>query len=621
MYARAFVFCWILLLSGLLGAAALAQGTTPLNPAAPPVSAAPSVAPPDSVRRNAPPPGRPVHPVTVQFHPEATDQAILRPYRYRTALPDSLAALREVRSLVLALQADAYLTASADELHWRHDTLHVRLYVGEPFRWARLRNGNLGDGLLTRAGFRDKLFRQQPLRPQEWARLQENILHEAENQGYPFATLQLDSVALTGTEVTGRVVLRRGPPVVFDSLQIIGKTKTRARFLIDYLQLEPEQPYSQQRVAEAARRLRQLPYLQLKAEPEVRFARGRARVYFLLEDRTANQFDAIVGVLPTSNPLAGQKRVQITGDVTLNLRNINGGGKGVGVQWRKLDATSQLLDGQYVHPAFFGTPLELSGSFNLLKQDTLFLNTRPRVQFAYPTALAGRLAVFAEWRNSRLISASLKKATALPENVDSRYASYGLNYTWNTLSDPYFPRRGLLASAQGAIGIKRISKNPDLQESFYAGIPLNTRQTTLGLRAEYYLPVGRQGVLLTRVRGEALLNNRLFLNDLFRLGGLATLRGFNELNFYASQYAVGTAEFRQFTGPDTYVFLFADQAYLRRDLPNAPYPRDSPTGLGAGLSFRTGAGQFQFVYALGRSQQQGFSLGSGKIHFGITSRF
>ena len=269
------------------------------------------------------------------------------------------------------------------------DTLRVRLYVGEQFRWARLRNGNLGDALLTRAGFREKLYRQQPLRPQEWVRFQENVLHEAENQGYPFATIGLDSLQLTGTDIAGRVVLRRGPAIVFDSIQIVGKTKTKARFLTKYLQIEPGQPFSQQRLRDADRRLRQLPYLQVKAEPEVRFSQGRARVYFLLDDRTANQFDAIVGVLPNPNPGLGQKKVQITGDVTLNLRNIGGGGKGLGVQWRKLDATSQLLDAQYLHPTFFGTPLEVSASFNLLKQSDLFLTTRPRLQVAYPTARAG----------------------------------------------------------------------------------------------------------------------------------------------------------------------------------------------------------------------------------------
>ncbi|RFP64832.1 hypothetical protein D0N36_11650 [Hymenobacter lapidiphilus] len=622
MYVRILAF-WCLLLSAAGWAAA--QGSTPLNPAAPPVSAVPAASPPpDSARKAVPAPIRPVRPVVLRLEIEAADEALLRSYRYRRQLPDSLAALREVRTLVLALQADAYLTASADELRWEDaDTLRVRLYVGEQFRWARLRNGNLGDALLERAGFREKLYQQQPLRPQEWVKFQENVLHEAENQGYPFATVGLDSLALRGTDIEGRVVLRRGPAIVFDSIQIVGQTKTKARFLSKYLQITPGEPFSQQRLLEADRRLRQLPYLQVKAAPEVRFARGRARVYFLLDDRTANQFDAIVGVLPNPNPGLGQKKVQITGDVTLNLRNIGGGGKGLGVQWRKLDATSQLLDAQYLHPTFFGTPLEVSASFNLLKQDTSFLTTRPRVQVAYPTARAGRLAVFFEQRNSRLLNqnSTLQQATSLPDNIDSRFGSYGLDYTWNTLDDPYFPRRGLLLSGQAAIGTKRLSPNSDVKPELYNGLALRTRQVSLGLRAERYFRLGRAGVLLTRLRGEALLNDRLFLNDLFRLGGLATLRGFNELNFYASQYAVGTAEFRQFTGPDTYLFVFADQAYLRRDLPNDPYPRDTPTGLGAGLSFRTGAGQFQFVYALGRSEQQRFGLSSGKIHFGITSRF
>ncbi|WP_139925243.1 BamA/TamA family outer membrane protein [Hymenobacter sp. DG01] len=590
------------------GSAARTQQAPALNLPAPPMPPAPAAV------------LRPARPVVVQLLTEASDRSLLRPYRYRTTLPDSLSALREVRTLVLALQADAYLTASADEVQWHRDTLRVQLYVGEKFRWARLRNGNLGDGLLTRAGYREKLFREQPLQPQEWARLQQNILHEAENQGYPFATIGLDSVALRGADVEGRIVLRRGPAVVFDSLQIVGKTKTRARFLTKYLQLEPNQPFSQQRVQEAARRLRQLPYLQLKAEPEVRFARGRARVYFLLEDRTSNQFDAIVGVLPNPNPGIGQKRIQITGDVTINLRNISGGGKGIGVQWRKLDANSQLLDAQYAHPAFFGTPLELDGSFNLLKQDTLFLTSRPRLQLAYPLANAGRLSFFVEWRNSRLLTTDTT-LRQLPANIDSRFTSYGLAYTWSTLDDPYFPRRGLLAAGQGSIGTKRISKNANLSEALYDGLALRSTQVSLGLRVEQYFRVGRSGVLLARLRGEALVNERLFLNDLFRVGGLATLRGFNELNYYASQYAVGTAEFRQFTGPDAYVFLFVDQGYLRRDLPADPLPHDTPTGLGAGLSFRTGAGQFQFVYALGRDQQQKFALNAGKIHFGITSRF
>ncbi len=623
MYVRFFLrFGWALGLALLLARGPARAQTPTLDPAAPSL---PGLAPPPVPPPAAPPaaegPRRGQHPRVLRLDAPPADGARLRRYKPRAAVPDSLGALREIRELVLALQGDAYLTASADEIRWGPDTVRARIFVGEAFRWAYLRNGNLGDGLLTRAGYRERLYRQAPFRPADWARLQERVLTEAENQGYPFATVGLDSVRLAGHTIAGRVVLKRGRAVVFDSLQIVGSTKTRKQFLTKYLQIFPGQPYSQQRVQAAAQLLRQLPYVKLRAEPEVRFARGRARVYLLLDDRPSNQFDAIVGVLPGAG--AG-KGVQFTGDVTINLRNLKGGGKQVGLQFRKLDALSQLLDIQYVHPNFFGTPLEVAGSFNLYKQTDAFLTVRPRLQVTYPSARAGRLTFFVEQRNSRLFtdSAASRALTALPENIDSQYTSYGLSYAWNTLDDLFFPHRGYLLTGQAAVGTKTITKNPDLNDTLYQRLPLRSTQVALALRAERYTAVGRAGVLLLRVRGESLANQRLFLNEMFRLGGLNSLRGFNENQFYASSYAVATAEYRQFIGAESYVFLFADQAYFRHELVSDKY-HDQPTGLGAGISFRTPAGLFQFVYSVGQSgsANQHFALGNSKIHFGITNRF
>ena len=615
----------LLVLAALAGPAAHAQApglntNVPNQPglASPPLPPAPAPPVAPASRRAQ------AHPRVLLLQAETADRPLLRRYKVRATVPDSLTALREVRDLVLALQGDSYLTASADELRWTRDTVRVRLYVGEAFRWAYLRNGNLGDGLLTRAGYREKFFRQTPFRPEDWARLQERILTEAENQGFPFATVGLDSISLSGRDITGRVVLKRGQAVVFDSLQIVGNTKTKKRFLTKYLQLFPGQPFSQQRVAAAAQLLRQLPYVKLRAEPEVRFARGRARVYLLLDERPSNQFDAIVGVLPNSN--AAQTGVQFTGDVTINLRNLKGGGKQVGLQWRKTDALSQLLDAQYVHPNFFGTPLEVAASFNLYKQTDAFTTVRPRVEITYPTARAGRISFFAEQRGSFI--ETLQDTTVLPANLDSQFNSYGLAYGWNSLDDLYFPHRGYLVNAQGAIGTKTITRNEALRPELYDGLALRTTQYSLALRAERYFPVQRAGVLLLRLRGETLQNPRLFINDLYRLGGLNSLRGFNENQFYTNQYAVATAEFRQFIGADSYVFLFADQAYLRSYAgtatgtgPGGHTRTDGPTGLGTGLSFRTPAGLFQFVYSVGRSTDQSFELRTSKIHFGLTSRF
>jgi translocation and assembly module TamA len=623
--------CWLALLLG----AGLVRAQTPDAGPGVAVPNAPGLASPPLPPKASPAPTIP-SPVrqpgrarVLKFEIEPTKRALVRHLHPRTTVPDSLTALRTVRELILALQADAYLTASADAMRWGRDTVRVRLYVGEQFRWAYLHNGNLGDGLLTRAGYREKFFRRTAWHPAEWAALQERVLTEAENQGYPFATIGIDSLRMSGRDIAGRVVLKRGPAVYFDSLQIVGTSKTKKRFLTKYLQLTPGQPYSQQRVDAAAALLRQLPYVRLRAEPEVRFAKSRARVYLLLDERPSNQFDAIVGLLPNANGASG---VQFTGDVTINLRNLRGGGKQVGLQWRKTDAISQLLDASYLHPNIFGTPLEVGATFNLYKQTDNFLTLRPRVQVSYPTARAGRLTFFAEQRSSRLLLDSLaydkvRLQGILPNYLDSEYNSYGLGYSRASLDDLYFPHRGLFISAQGGVGTKIIRRNASIRENLYDGVTLRSTQYSFSGRAERYWALGRQGVLLVRARGEGLFNQQFFLNDLFRLGGLNSLRGFTENQFYTNAYGVGTVEVRQFTGPEGYVFVFADQALLQAYQVTTSQlgtrALDSPTGLGAGLSFRTAAGLFQFVYSVGRSEflNTGFSLSNSKIHFGLTSRF
>ena len=98
------------------------------------------------------------------------------------------------------------------------------------------------------------------------------------------------------------------------------------------------------------------------------------------------------------------------------------------------------------------------------------------------------------------------------------------------------------------------------------------------------------------------------------------MRGFDEYFFFASTYGIGTLEYRLFTAEDSYVLLFYDQGYYRSDLEKSK-AEGLPLGVGGGISFSTGAGIFQLVYSVGKSEQQPMSLRASKIHFGITSKF
>jgi hemolysin activation/secretion protein len=123
-----------------------------------------------------------------------------------------------------------------------------------------------------------------------------------------------------------------------------------------------------------------------------------------------------------------------------------------------------------------------------------------------------------------------------------------------------------------------------------------------------------------KIEGSILLNKNLLQSDLFRLGGLLSIRGFNQNFFFASAYALSTLEYRYFWQEDAYFSFFYDQAFLETKT-FASKTKDTPLGIGTGVSFQTKGGIFNLSYALGYSQSQNLSISKSKIHFGFISRF
>ncbi len=107
---------------------------------------------------------------------------------------------------------------------------------------------------------------------------------------------------------------------------------------------------------------------------------------------------------------------------------------------------------------------------------------------------------------------------------------------------------------------------------------------------------------------------------MFRLGGLNTLRGFNENQFFASNYVLSNAELRMHFESNSFLFLFYDQSYIVTDIGDET-SSDEPFGFGLGLQLNTKSGDFKFAYALGKSNSQVINFNLSKIHFGIINRF
>lgn len=546
------------------------------------------------------------------------DKEIINNYFDRTILTDSVGAINLYTEIVHNLHSKGFLTAGVDSIFFSEDDIKVFIQVGDQFQWANLDPGNVGESLLSLAGYKKSYFNQKKFHYSEVLKLFDKILNHSENQGYPFATIGLDSIIINENQVTATLKYDEGAYIIYDSLVILGNSKTKKKFLSDYLRISQGQPYEELNFKNIPAKLKRLPYLRLVEPPQVTFQNNEGTIHLNIEDKKINQIDGIIGFFPNAG---NDNKLLLTGQFNLLLQNMFGTGKALHLEWQKIKPLSQLLDISYFHPNIISSPINLGASFSLLKEDTTFINRDAGINFSINKGLYSDIRIYTNIRSSNLLSTSqFKNSSILPEYADFVLNSYGIGYKWSNLDDLFFPTRGILFEMDGAVGNKNIKKNGKLPQELYDDISERSLQIHMKTEISAYYAVKNRIVILNRLRGGVIKNDQLFLNDLFRIGGLHSLRGFNENFFFASQFLTTTCEVRMMLDNESYFQLFADQGVLKYNLTKKNFI-DYPTGIGLGLNLALDGGIFNFVYALGGAKAQPLNFQSSKIHFGYISRF
>jgi hemolysin activation/secretion protein len=201
--------------------------------------------------------------------------------------------------------------------------------------------------------------------------------------------------------------------------------------------------------------------------------------------------------------------------------------------------------------------------------------------------------------------------------ADVKLTSYGMGMSRERFDYLYNPRKGLGVDLDGSVGRKRSSTTvfsdtvPTAQSSI---------QYELNATVAWHIPLGGKGTVRLAAQGGSMVNDQLYTNELYRIGGIRTQRGVDEASIYCSSYAIGTLEYRFLFEENSNIFLFLDQGWWE-DRSRTPLLTDTPLGFGAGTSFETKAGIFSLTYALGRQFDNPVELRAGKVHFGFTSLF
>lgn len=532
---------------------------------------------------------------------------------------DSMSTLNALNGLVSALHDNGFAEASIDDQTWKNDTATVGLNVGKQYRFKSIDHGNIPDEILRKVGYKDKQFEGADLSGRRLNGLKKRILRFYENHGHPFAQVELDSLVLDGKELGARLKLKKNQQFTIDSIIVKGNARIKPKYLQNYLGIRPKSLYNESKIKPISTRLKEIAFINEVKQPEVLFNKGKADIYLYLDKKRASQFDGILGVLP-SNENPGQ--VIVTGELSIKLLSAFKRGELISLRWQSLQPRTQNLNIQLNYPFLFNTAFGIDGMFELYKRDTLFLNLRGVAGVQYHLVGNDYIKVFADIRSTNVLAQTTLSsgATLNPDNVDSRTQLYGFGYRMQRLDYRLNPRKGFDVYAEASAGTKKIIPDASISERRYEGLNLNSFQLNSILQASYFVPIPNRSTFLIRFNGGYMFNENLFESEAFRIGGLKTLRGFDEESIFATMFGIATLEYRFLINQNSYIFAFFDGAYYENRATNKRIT-DRPFGFGLGISFFTKIGIFSLNYALGRQFDNPVDFRAGKIHFGIVSYF
>ena len=537
-----------------------------------------------------------------------------------------------INSLTKLFADKGYLVSSVDSVWYLQNNVHIDFYVGKKYNWVQLRTNNIDKSLLSKVGYAAKNFAEKSLNISEVDLLKERLLTYYENEGFPFAAVYLDSIAINDDKISAALMVNQGLVYRIDSISNYGKLKLNTKFLQQYLNIINGSVYKREKLKEVDKRMLELPYAQTEHPSSLNMLGSGSILNLYVNNKKSSEVSAILGFLPDANNTA---KLQVTGDINLDLKNVFGAGESLLLKYQALQPKSPRLNLGYEKPYFLKSPFGLGFLFELFKKDSSFLqvNAQLGLQLNLTNKQSGKILV--QWQTANLLQGgidtnAIKFNKKLPLNIDVKSVNVGIAYEFRNTNYRFNPLTGSDVTVTALTGIKNIKKNNDIlslktsgfnYDKLYDSVKLQSYQLRLKIAAAHYFKTSKSSTFKTAVNIGLYSSPTVFRNEVFQIGGYRLLRGFNEESIYATRYAVVTAEYRSILSLNSYLFGFIDIGATKAKFQNIN-AQNLFIGTGLGIAYETKAGLLNLSLAVGKRNDVPFNIRqASKIHFGYINYF
>ena len=519
-----------------------------------------------------------------------------------------------LRLLTERLSADGYLAAEIDSLVRSGSTLriYVRPGVQSTIERIRVQGQRLfsDEAIVGYTG----LHEGSPLRAQDLAGATQAILEAFGAESFHDARVAIWPTAdLAGSGGVDLVIsIDEGPRTRLAGFVLPGGSRTREALLLRETGMHLGEPVPLSVIRSAAQELRFARIFETVGNPGLSvYPDSTFDLELDVRELPPGTFDLVLGILPSPAPGDG---AQVIGSGHLDLLNPFGYGREFSVLLDRLPGRSSRAHIGAADPWIVGLPFRLAAAFDGYQRDSTYSQTGWEVETGYRIKRGVRVGVRFQADRTRPGQAGIAFSGANQRIPRSDRRFWGVSAEINSLDDPVTPRSGFqggLSAARGSRESSRLFVTGDQDTTL---VRSSIDQERLSLDMSGFLATASNQTVMLRVQVHVLGSANYTEDELFRVGGASTLRGYDEDRFAAHVAIIFSSEYRVYLGDASFAFLFTDVGYLEQPRTAIVNPdRFWKPGFGAGMRWRTAAGLLRASYAI--NPDDGF-LG-GRIHMGV----
>lgn len=518
---------------------------------------------------------------------------------YKKQFENYLNLEKEVYTLKEKLIYKGFIDTKIKSLKKENDTLYkATLYTGTKINRIRIFfNSDFDKTLLdySKAKVESNYF-EVPIENLENTLKQLNKL--LAEQGDPFSTLQLQNIRKSELDlIYADLFTKTNQKRRIDKIIVKGYEKFPKSYIKRFLKLKTGQSFNLEEIKKKTSELQNLRFAKELKAPEVLFTSDSTTLYLYSEKTQSNNFDGYLGFGTNENT----NNLEFDGYVDLQLVNNLNFGESLRLFYKSDEIDQQTFDVNIDAPYLFGSPIGLELNLNIFRKDSTFSTTRQQARLNYQINPNHRLRAGV---GNSVSSDLLNSNSTLIDDYNSNFYQLGYNYIKPQFYDPLFPIN-FWFDVNANLGNRTQNDN-------------TTQQNAYSLETYKIFNLNNRNSVFLRLTG-AILNSDNFLdNELYRFGGINSIRGFEENSLVANLYGVINTEYRYRLSNTIYIHSVIDAAYFENDLTDT---KTKLFGFGFGLGLLTKAGLFRLNYSSGKTENIPFRLSDSKIHVSLTSTF